>query len=288
MPMHLAVIKKQIGSLTTLLELGAHTESLDEAGFTALDLAALTGKVEMAKVLLDRGAKLRLPAAIALRRTPDVERLLARDPGTFKPGGRWRNLIVRAAECSSGEVVEALIAAGADVNVHDEPKTAIDSTSRYTPLHAAAWYGNLGAIEVLLRHGADVTAREEKYHGTPAGWADYAGRREARDLILQGPVDLIEAIQYGLSDRARAILASDPEAVNQPFSEYGLFPLDAQGWFTPAVYAVARGDSEMVQLLIESGADRAVRSPEGETLRERAMKAKWNEIVELLGDDSAG
>lgn len=287
-PLHLAVLKKQPGSLATLLDLGANIESIDEARLTALDLAALIGQTEMADVLIDHGAKIRLPAAVALHRTRDVERLLARDPGTLKPGGRWGNLIVRAAERGSGDVVEALIAAGADVNIHDEPNTAIDSTSRYTPLHGAAWCGNLGAIEVLMRHGADVTVREEKYHGTPAGWADYGGRTEARDLILRGPVDLIEAVQYRLAARARAILESEPEAANRPFEKYGLFPLGAEGWYTPLVYAVERGDAEMVQLLLEYGADRTVCSPSGETLHEVASRAGHGKVLELLRTDSAG
>jgi ankyrin repeat protein len=57
MPLHLAVVKKQPASLTTLLDLGANLESLDEAGFTALDEAALRGETAMAQVLLDRGAR---------------------------------------------------------------------------------------------------------------------------------------------------------------------------------------------------------------------------------------
>jgi ankyrin repeat protein len=288
MPLHLAVVKRQPSSLAALLDLGADTELLDEAGLTALDLAALIGQAQMASVLVDHGAKVRLPAAIALHHTRDIKRLLARDPGALRPGGRWRNLIVRAAECSSGEVVEALIANGADVNIHDEPKTAIDSTSHYTALHGAAWYGNLGAIKTLMRHGADVTVREEKYHGTPAGWADYAGRTEARDLILHGSVDLIDAIQYRLAGRVRAILETDPEAVNRPFEKCGLFPLDAEGWFTPLVYAVERGNVEMVQLLLERGADRLVCSPSGETLREIAARGSHSKLVELLGSDSSG
>ncbi|HTX74718.1 MAG TPA: ankyrin repeat domain-containing protein [Terracidiphilus sp.] len=282
MPLHLAVVKKQPASLATLLELGANTESLDEAGLTPLDLAALIGQTEMASVLIDRGAKIRLPAAIALHRTRDVERLLARDPGTLKAGGRWRNLIVRAAERSTGEIVEALIAAGAEVNIPCDPGTAIDRTSRYTALHGAAWFGNMGAIEVLMRHGADVTVREERYHGTPAGWADYSGHTEARDRILLGPVDLIEAVQFRLAERVGAILDSDPEAVNRPFAKYGLFPMDAESWFTPLVYAAQRGYAEIVRLLLDRGADRTVCSPSGETLREIAAKANHSEVVELL------
>jgi len=272
MPLHLAVVKKQMGSLITLLDLGANTESIDEAGLTALDLAALIGETEASSVLLDRGAKLRLPAAIALGRTREAERLLARDPDALKPGCRWGNLIVRAAEYSTGEVVETLIAAGASVNIKDDPKTSIDSTWGYTPLHGAAWRGNLGAIEVLMRHGADVRAREEKYHGTPAGWADYSGHKEARDRILEGPIDMIEAVQYELTGQVARIIAEDPGALDRTFGEYGIFPLGAEAWQTPLAFAVARGQAGMVRLLLDRGANAAVHSPSGESLREIAAR----------------
>lgn len=287
MPLHLAVMKNQPASLTTLLDLGANTESLDEAFFSALDVAALRGRAELAQVLLERGAKVRLPAAVALHRTEDIETLLRRDPGTLKPGGRWGNLIVRASERAPGDVIETLIRNGASVTVRDNPKTSIDNTSGYTPLHAAAWYGNVSAIDVLMKHGADVRAREEKYHGTPAGWADYSGHKEARDLILRGPIDIIEAIQYGMTERVRAILEEEPAVLNRAFGEYGLFPLDAEAWQTPLAYAVARGREEIVRLLIERCAIATLRSPEGETLSEIAQKAGHPEIAVIL-DGAAG
>jgi ankyrin repeat protein len=184
-PLHLAVIKKQLRSLATLLDLGANAESLDEPAFTALDQAALIGETEMAQILLDRGAKVRLPAAFCLGRTRDIERLLRRDPDTLKPGGRWGNLIMRASERASGAVVESLVLAGASVDVRDDPKTSVDSTFGYTPLHAAAFNGNLSAALVLLKHGANVRVREEKYRRTRDGWAKYAGHTEVRDLILR-------------------------------------------------------------------------------------------------------
>ena len=282
MPLHLAVMKRQPASLVTLLDLGANTESLDEAGLTALDQSALLGEAELARILLERGAKVRLPAAIALHRTRDIERLLRRDPNALKPGGRWARLIVRAAECASAAVMEALIAAGADVNVIDSPGTSIDRTWGYTPLHSAAWHGNLGAIEVLMRHGAAVTVREERYHGTPAGWADYAGHKEARDLILRGPVDIIEAIQYGLTERVGKILEEEPDALDRPFGAYTLFPLDSEAWYTPLAYAVVRGSAAMARLLLDRGADRALRSPQGETLLEIAVKREGSEVAALL------
>lgn len=284
-PIHLAVTKKQAGSLRTLLDLGADMEALDEAGFTPLDVAGLQGEIELAEILIERGAKVRLPAAVGLGRTREMKQLLKDDPDCVKPGHRWGNLIVRAAEwpsSASGAVLESLIGAGADVNVRDDPKTSVDSTSGYTPLHAAAFRGNREAAEVLLRHGANVRVREEKYHGTPAGWADYARHKDVRDIILKGPVGIIEAIQYGMTERVRAILAEEPGALERPFCDYGLFPFGMEGWYTPLVEAVMRGHTGITKLLIEHGADAALLSPSGQTLVELARENGCEETAEFL------
>jgi len=286
-PLHLAVIKRQPAVVRALLELGANLESLDEAAFTPLDQAAMLGVSEIVSILIDAGARMRLPAAAALGRDADVARLLSQEPDALKPGCRWENLIVRASERGSGAMVEMLLRHGAQVNIRDNPKTSIDHTAGYTPLHAAAWNGNLSVIPVLLRHGADVRAREEKYRGTPAGWADYSGHKEARDLILRGPIDIIEAIQYDLGDRVSSILAGEPAVLNRPFRDYGLFPWDAEAWHTPLAYAVARGREQIVTLLLDRGADAKLRSPGGKTLGKIAQEAGNQAVLRIL-DDAAG
>ncbi len=207
---------------------------------------------------------------------------MRKDPDTLKPGGRWANLILRASEQASGTVIETLIQAGASVDVRDDPKTAVDSTFGYTPLHAAAFRGNLSAAAALLKHGANVQAREEKYHGTPAGWANYAGHTNVRDLILHEAVDIMDAIEYELTERARMILDDDPQALNRPFEAYRLYPLSAEGWHTPLGFAVAQNKPKMVRFLLDRGADGQVRSPEGQTLYEIAKENGHEEIAEML------
>jgi ankyrin repeat protein len=99
---------------------------------------------------------------LLLERADDVRRLLAKDPEGLKLGHRWGTLIIRASEHASGQVIEKLIALGASVDAQDDRRTAVDETSRYTALDSAAWHGNLEAINVLLRHGANPRIRDKK------------------------------------------------------------------------------------------------------------------------------
>jgi ankyrin repeat protein len=261
-PLHLAVVKQQPASLAALLDLGADTEALDEAGLTALDQAAIGRYPEMAETLLRRGAVVRLPAAVALGRTADIERLLRDDPMALRPGHQWGRLIVRAAERASGPVIEALIRGGASVDVRDDPTTAVDATSGYTALHAAGFNGNLDAARVLLAHGASSAAREEKYCATPAGWADYGGHPAVRDLILEGPIDLFDAIRFDRTERIPEILARDPGALERRFDAYAKCEVEPGGWRpnpadTPLAWAMRRGNDDAVRVLRDHGAQPA-------------------------------
>lgn len=259
-PLHLAVVKKQPQVLETLLDLGADANAVDAAGLTPLDQAALGGEAQLAERLIARGARLRLPAAVLLQRTDDVERLLRDDPGCLKPGQHYGTLIVHVSSRAPGNVVDTLIRLGADVNVSDDPSTALDGAIGYTPLHAAAFHGNRDAAAVLLKHGANVNLRDDKYCGTPAGWADHAGHGEVRDLILAGPIDIFQAIQFDRVARLPEILARDPGALNRPFREYGRCPPRTNQWWpgescTPLEWAIMVNKPDALRYLRDAGAD---------------------------------
>ncbi|HTE45446.1 MAG TPA: ankyrin repeat domain-containing protein, partial [Gemmatimonadaceae bacterium] len=282
-PLHLAIVKKQHESLATLLELGANMEATDDAGLTPLDQAALAGETAMAELLLEHGAVLRLPAAIALNR--DVDRLLRDNTGELRPGGRWGTLIVHVAERGTRGQIETLIAHGASVNVHDDPSTAVDGAAGYTALHAAAFHGNREAAAVLLAHGAGVTQRDSKYHGTPAGWADFAKHSDVRDLILQGPIDMFDAISFDRVDRLRGIFDRHV-SFDQPMGS--LLEREPEpdawtkSWWTPLAFAIVLGKIDAVRELIALGARTTVRDPDNRTMREFAADLGHNDIAQLL------
>lgn len=284
-PLHLAVVKKRPESLAALLELGADTEGLEAAGLTPLDQAALSGETDMMQLLIEHGAEIRLPAAVASGDAAQLERLLREDAESPKPGSRWGTLIVRASERSPGHVIRALIPAGADVDVRDDTSTSVDGVEGYTPLHAAAFHGNADAARVLLEHGADPNVRDSTYCAAPAGWADYAGHPDVRDLILAGRIDLFQAVDHDLIHRIPAIVQQSPWLLNhKTFGEYASCKPDEGSpapWHTPLARAVITNKVEAVRVLLEQGAVQRL-APDGRTLLDIAREARHKEIVQLL------
>ena len=269
-PLHLAIVKKQPVALATLLDLGADLEATDVAGLTPLDQAALDGETAMAEMLLDRGATFTIPAAIFLNRPEALEDLLRAEPGCLAPGERFGTLIVRAAAHGSAEMIEALIAHGASVHVTDATETSIDQTTGYTALHAAAWEGNVAAAAVLLKHGADPRAREGKYCGTPAGWANYNRKFECRDRILQSDrIDIFDAIYLGRADLIRGIVQRDPEAIQRPFGAYATCQRES-AHLTPLAFATFMDNVAAVRILGSLGAEFATGGHLARTEPERA------------------
>ena len=256
-PLHLAVIKKQPGALEALIEAGADVNARDASGLTPLGQAALDGERDMANTLIVHDAQVDLPAAVALERDGDIERLLRDDTDALKPGNRWGKLIVRAAARAPGRVVETLIELGASANALDDTATSVDETEGYSALHAAAFHDNTEAIRVLMRHGADVRLRDSKYCGTPAGWASYAKHPEALRLIMRGRVDIFDVIDFDRPDMIPDLLRSDAGALERPFGEYA--NCESNDWLpgkdmTPLEYAERNEKAEAVRILREHGA----------------------------------
>ncbi len=279
-PLHLAVVKKQAGPLATLLELGADPGQRDRAGLTPLDQAALAGETALAQMLIDHGARIDLPPAVALGRTEDVDRLLAEEPRCLAPGRRWGSLIVRAAERAPVHVLETLLRLGASPNATDEPATAVDETVGLTPLHIAAFKGDVEAVRVLLAHGANPRLREQKYGSTAVGWAAYAGKQATRDLLLDAPIDIFDAIANDRRSRVEQILESDPAALDRALGETANLTGE-ESWCTPLVWAVGHNRPELARLLLSRGAN-VIEAPDGETLLEAAIKNGFDEVAALL------
>ncbi len=142
-------------AIDRLLALGAEVDRRDFWGASAIEALSRLGRAGAPLVahLAARGAAAG-PAELA--RTGDraaLERL-----ETFKA----------AVDFGHRDLVRWLLAEGCDVNARGGGKSA------ETPLHSAAWNGDLPMVRLLVEAGADVHARDREHDNTPLGWAETA------------------------------------------------------------------------------------------------------------------
>jgi ankyrin repeat protein len=87
-----------------------------------------------------------------------------------------------AARSGRKEVAELLIAKGADVNAKDVNGTI--------PLHYAAYEGHKEIVELLIAKGAEVNAKTDVYGRTPLHFAAATGHKEIAELLITKGADV--------------------------------------------------------------------------------------------------
>jgi ankyrin repeat protein len=131
-PLHWAARGGSVEVAALLVSRGASVTAKDSRGETALFWAASEGRLDTAKFLVEHGANLN--ATNTFGSTP---------------------LLTAARETVSPSLIKFMIAAGADINARD--------TEGENALHKLAWFGcpeeNIETARMLIDAGADVNAR---------------------------------------------------------------------------------------------------------------------------------
>jgi Ankyrin repeats (3 copies) len=139
---------------------------------SGLDSAVAHNEMEAARRLIHHGAPVTLAAAIALD-LPDAHTL-----ASASDTGARANALLIAASLGKTDGVRLLLAAGADPNLRSQ-----NIHRHATALHQAALTGDAELCTLLLNAGASLTARDDIWNGTPAGWAEHAGHSDLARLL---------------------------------------------------------------------------------------------------------
>ena len=223
--------------VTARIEAGDSIDALHRHGYTPLMLAARRGNLAAARALLDAGA----------------------DPRQADDG--WGPMHYAA----DGDMVALLFEYGASVR----DRTDDDST----PLHIAAGDNRTGAMQALIRRGADIEAGAGPFDKTPLYQAAKMGGTEAAELLiaagadvnrssLEGMTPLHIAAKQNSAAMAELLIAAgaDIEAVAGQFKK------------TPLHYAAKQNSAAMAALLLDAGADPAARDRDNATPADFAAK----------------
>lgn len=151
---------------------------------------------QVAETLVRRGAALDLELAAGMGRTDLLPSFFDVDGGLLPSAGRHHppvNAPVLAEKASSELLEQALVYAvlggsvesaaylldrGADINAQP---SGFDG--RGTPLHWTASKKVARMVELLIEHGADISAIDLQYRATPLGWAEHFKRQEMVELL---------------------------------------------------------------------------------------------------------
>ena len=178
--------------------------------------------------------------------------------------------LFQAAAGGNAKEAQDLLRAGANVNATEYEGE--------TPLMYAAAQGRAEMVELLIQQGANIHARSVNDQ-TALGRAAQFGHAGTVEKLLQNGARVEEHMDQGATP---LIVAADVSTAQVLISHQAQVNAQNDFGLTALMNAAAEGKVDVVKLLIESGADPALKDHSGKTARQWAAERNHPEVVALL------
>lgn len=184
--------------------------------------------------------------------------------------------LYQAALYGITDEVKRLLDKGADVNYTDP------DAFEATPLMQAAHHGHNDVVELLLENGADSYAKSDT-GSTALRWA-YLGRHcEAAEIIKKHRIEqFFDAVESGELAKVVSILYEAKTAAKK--HNEGSLDIDSKNkyGYTALMLASEQGNTEIVKVLLQNGADFTLTNKEGKNALNMAEENGRTETVKVL------
>ncbi|KAI4103194.1 MAG: hypothetical protein L6R37_003948 [Teloschistes peruensis] len=277
----------QAGSVVeveTLLNQGADIESIhQQSGRNALAVASHCGNESVVQLLLRYGANVNTPDVssfcpshlAAMRGHYGVVELLLQEHARIdEPGPNGETPLRIASDKGYIEIAELLLRAKAKVNARDMKRMS-------TPLHTAAKNGDEAMIDLLIRHGAHLEAKDGELM-TPLHYACEAGRDRAVLLLLNRKANIEVLGRRGMTPLVCAAAAGQNQVVEVLCKKRASIKHTGEGSMTALHWACYNGHYEVADFLLDKRAPPNFHNKDGRTPLHLAIMANHFAVAELL------
>jgi ankyrin repeat protein len=150
----------------------------------------------------------------------------------------------------------------------------VESAHGERALHIAAYHDSVDVGELLIARGAEVDPIGRRYDNTPLGGAMHCQSKRTIDLLARFSRSTWEVGYAGNVERLRELLAEKPERARATGDSETLLM-----WLPTTDESIA---IEVATLLLEHGADPAMRDRNGMTAADRAERNAMYDVARLL------